>query len=225
MFKKFKDGVSKTFSDIGSKLGTTSNAISGLIKETNQYINAEEVVTKESKEAIETLKVYAETETPSLKEAITELATTFEVIEEARAEKVTKLREDFIAPLQDLVVGLEALQKEQRESENAVKEMERAQKKLEKSKAKPKEKLKPNEVELAEKELELSKEKAEKESEDVKAETEKFNKKKLETMQTILKNLSAIQTAFHKKALDASKGVKAKADAIKVEEESKVTLE
>ena len=222
MFKKFKDSVSKTFSDISGKLGTTSNAISDMIKENNQYINAEESVVKESQEAIAVLKKYAETETPSLEEAITELANTFEAVEAARSEKVMALREEYIAPLKELLASLEKLQTEQKESERAIKEMEKAEKKVEKVKAKPEEKLKVNEIEMAEKELETAKENVEKASEDVKIETENFNKNKLETMQKVLNSLSEIESAYHKKALDAMKGVKAKAEAIKVAEESKV---
>ena len=41
-------------------------------------------------------------------------------------------------------------------------------------------------------------------------------------MQAILKNMVDIETVFHKKILDSVATVKVKADAIKIEEESKI---
>jgi hypothetical protein len=211
MFKKLTDA-----------LGLTSNKISELIKESNQYINAVEKVTNEIKKTIAALKGYAETETPSLGQAIGSLASTFEIIDKESVEKVERLKEEYIAPLNELLISLEKLQTEQKEAEKASKELEKAEKRLNKAKSKPKEKLKPNEIQNAESELKAAKQKATKEETDVKAATEEFNKVKLETMQEILKNMVDIETVFHKKILDSVATVKIKADAIKIEEESKI---
>jgi len=73
--------------NITNALGITSNKISELIKESNQYINAEENVTKEIKKTVTALKAYAETETPSLGQAVSSLASTFETIEKENEEK------------------------------------------------------------------------------------------------------------------------------------------
>ena len=215
MFKKFMDNLTDA-------LGMTSNKISELIKGSNQYINAEERVTKEIKKTVDALKSYAETETPSLGQAIGSLASTFEIIEKESTEKVKRLREEYIAPLNDLWIGLQKLQTEQNEAKKANKELEKAEKHLSKVQSKPKEKLKPNEIQTAETELKTAKEKAAKEESDVKIATEEFNKVKLETMQTILKNMVDIETVFHKKILDSVATVKVKAEAIKVDEESKI---
>ena len=211
MFKKLTDA-----------LGITSNKISELIKESNQYINAVENVTKEIKNTVTALKSYAETETPSLGQAIGSLASTFEIIDKESTEKVKKLQEEYIAPLNELLISLEKLQTEQKEAEKATKELEKAEKRLNKAKSKPKEKLKPNELQTAETELTAAKDKAAKEESDVKAATEDFNRVKLETMQKILRNMVEIETIFHQKILDSVATVKAKAEAIKIEEESKI---
>ncbi|MFX1317241.1 MAG: hypothetical protein ACFE9T_15370, partial [Promethearchaeota archaeon] len=137
MFKKFLDNISNA-------LGITNNKISEIIKESNRYINAEENVSKEIKEAVAALKSYAETETPSLGQAINSLANTFEIIETERLDKVTRLRNEYIKPLNELLINLKKLQTEQSEAEKAAKELEKAEKNLSKSKSKPKEKLKPN---------------------------------------------------------------------------------
>ena len=168
------------------------------------------------------LKGYAETETPSLEKAVNSLASTFEIIEKESTEKVKKLREEYIAPLKELLIGLQKLQTEQDEAQKATKEVEKAEKRLSKVQSKPTEKLKPNEMETAEAELKTAKEKATKEESDVKIATEKFNKNKLETMQTIIKNIVNIETVFHKKILDSVATVKIEAEAIKVDEESKM---
>lgn len=215
MFKKFLDNVSNA-------LGITSNKIRDLIKESNQYINALEDVSREIKKTVTALKSYAETETPSLGQAIGSLASTFEIIDTESTGKVKRLREEYIAPLNDLLTGLEKLQTEQDEAHKASKEVEKAEKHLSKTRSKPKEKLKPNEVENAEADLKAAKEKYTKEENDVKVATEDFNKAKLESMQKILKNMVDIETVFHKKILDSVATVKVKAEAIKVEEESKI---
>ena len=215
MFKKFMDNLTNA-------LGITSNKISELIKGSNQYINAEENITKEIKKTVAALRGYAETETPSLGQAVSSLASTFEIIEKERTEKVKRLREEYIAPLNDLLIGLKKLQTEQDEAQKSTKEVEKAEKYLSKVQSKPKEKLKPNEIQTAETELKTAKTNAIKEENDVKVATEKFNKVKLENMQTLLKNMVDIETVFHKKILDSVATVKVKAEAIKVVEESKI---
>ena len=210
------------FKKLTEALGITSNKISELIKESNQYINAVENVTKEIKKTIAALKGYAESETPSLGQAVGSLASTFEIIDKESMQKVKRLQEEYIGPLNGLLTSLEKLQTEQKEAQKATKELEKAEKHLSKIQSKPKEKLKPNEVQTAETELKVAKDKAEKEEGDVKLATEEFNRTKLETIQKILKNMVDIETVFHKKILDSVVMVKEKAEAIKVEEESKI---
>lgn len=211
MFKKLTDA-----------LGITGNKISELIKESKQYINAVENESKEIKKTITALKGYAETETPSLGQAVGSLASTFEIIDKESMEKVKRLQEEYIAPLNDLLVSLEKLQTEQKEAQNATKELEKAEKHLSKVKSKPKEKLKPNELQTAETELNSAKDKAAKEENDVKVTTEEFNKVKLATLQKVLKNMVDIETVFHQKILDSVGTIKVKAEAIKIDEESKI---
>jgi DNA repair exonuclease SbcCD ATPase subunit len=208
--------------NLSNALGMTSNKISELMKESERYINAIENVTKEIKKTIAALKGYAETETPSLGQAVGSLASTFEIIEAENTEKVKRLREEYITPLNDLLISLQKFQTEQSEAQKATKELEKAEKHLSKVQSKPKEKLKPNEIQTAEAELKAAKEKADKEESDVKAATEEFNKAKLATMQKVLTNMVDIETIFHKKILDSVATVKEKAEAIKVDEESKV---
>ena len=200
----------------------TSSKISELIKGSNQYLNAEEKVSSEIKKTVAALKSYAETETPSLGQAVESLATTFEIIEKEGTEKVKRLREEYIAPLNDLLIGLQKLQTEQNEAQKATKEVEKAEKHLSKVQNKSTEKLKPNEMQTAETGLKSAKEKADKEENDVKVATVEFNKVKLETMQAILKNIVDIETIFHKKILDSVATIKVKAEAIKIDEESKI---
>jgi len=208
--------------NLTNALGITSNKISELIKGSNQYINAEEKVTSEIKKTVVALKGYAETETPSLMQAVNSLASTFEIVEKESTEKIKRLREEYIVPLNDLLIGLQKLQTEQNEAEKATRELEKAEKHLSKTQSKPKEKLKPNEMQTAETELKTAKDNATKEQNDVKVATEEFNKAKLEKMQILLKNMVDIQTVCHKKILDSVAIVKVKADAIKVVEESKM---
>lgn len=203
-------------------LGLTSDKITDLVKESNHYIKAEEDVTKDISKTVTALKSYAETETPSLGEAMSSLAKTFEIIENERKEKVTKLREQYIAPLNNLITHLKTLQSEQDEASKAVKEVEKAEKNLNKAQNKPKEKLKPGELENAETVLKTAKQKAEKEENEAKTAAEEFNKIKLETIQKVLRNMVEIEKVYHEKILTAVSNVKQKAEAINIEEESKI---
>ncbi len=215
MFKKFLDNVSNT-------LGIANNKISEIIRETNRYINAEENTSKSVKETFNALKSYAESETPSLGKAINSLANTFEIIEKERLDKVNKLRVEFISPLDELVINLRKLQTEQGEAKKAVKLEEKAEKQLNKVKNKQVEKLKPNELENAESKLKAALEISKKEKNDVKMATEEFNKAKLETMQNILNTIVDVESSYHQKVLDSITSVKDKAEAINIEEESKI---
>jgi len=215
MFKKFVDNLTKT-------LGITTNKIDDLIKGSNQYITALENLTREVKKTIDALEAYAESETPSLGQAINSLASTFDIIEKDNTEKVKRLREEYIEPLNGLLSSLKTLETEQTQAEKTYKELEKAEKHLSKVQSKPKEKLKPNEIETAEAALNTAKDAATKEEADVKSATQAFNKEKLETIQKILKNMVDIETVYHKKVLDSIADVGTKADAIKVEEESKI---
>ncbi|KKM05273.1 hypothetical protein LCGC14_1755770 [marine sediment metagenome] len=215
MFKKFLDNISNT-------LGIANNKISEIIKTSNRYINAEEDISKDIEQAVTALKSYAETETPSLEQAINSLANTFEIIESERLEKVKKLRDEFVAPLNALVIDLKKLQTEQGEAVKAAKAQEKAEKQYNKVKNKPEEKVKPNELENAENKLKAAKEKLDKEEKDVKMTTETFNKAKLETMQKVLNTMVDVESTYHQKILDSITGVKEKVEAINIEEESKI---
>ncbi|MHA1886254.1 MAG: BAR domain-containing protein [Promethearchaeota archaeon] len=216
MFKKFMDNISNA-------LGLTTNKISELVKESNRYIASEEDVTKDINKTVTALKSYADVETPSLGEAISSLANTFEIIENGRKEKVAKLREQYIAPLNELLTHLKTLQTEQEESAKAAKEVEKAEKSLNKAQSKPKEKLKPGEIENAETALDAAQKKADKEEADVRTATEDFNKVKMETMQKILHDMVEIEKTYHENILSSISELKQKAEAINIEEESKVT--
>lgn len=209
--------------NISNALGLTTNKISELVKESNRYIASEEDVTKDINKTVTALQSYADVETPSLGDAISSLANTFEIIENGRKEKVAKLKEQYIAPMNELLTHLKVLQTEQEESAKAAKDVEKAEKSLNKAKSKPKEKLKPGEIENAETALKTAQKKAEKEENDVRTATEDFNKVKLETMQKILHDMVEIEKSYHENILSSISELKQKAEAINIEEESKVT--
>ena len=215
VFKKLVSGLS-------DKLTTSSNAIKEIIKESNQYLEAELNVAKESTEAILALQSYAEKETPSLEAAITALATTLEGIENARKDKVKELKENFIAPLETLLDGFIKRQTEIREAEDAKKALDKAENKLNKLSSKPKEKLKPGQLDQAKTVVKEAKATVEKEEEEVKKANESFAKQKLEIMQQVLTSLHDIEKAYHEKTVELFGDVIEKAKEIKVEEEAKI---
>ena len=207
---------------ISDKLNLSGSAIANVIKENTQYLNAELGVTKESQEGINALKNYAAIETPSLEAAINALAETLENIEKAREEKVNQLQEKYIGPLKEIVTEAKIRNTELKEAKAAKKALDKAESKLTKLEAKPKEKLKAGQIDEAKAAVTAAQEAYEKEEAEAKAANEAFNKKKLESMQAILKNLADIEKSFHEKALELMGVVKEKAEAIKVEEEYKI---
>jgi hypothetical protein len=215
VFKKLVSGLQE-------KLSAASSAIKDIIKENNQYLEAELEVAKESQEAVLALQSYADKETPSLEAAITAYANTLEGIESARKEKVVALREKFIGPLEALLDGFVTRQTEIKEAEDAKKTLEKAESKLAKLKSKPKEKLKAGQLEGAKTAVKEGQASVEKEEADVKVANETFAKQKLETMQQILTSMHDIEKSYHEKALQLFGAVKEKAAEIKVEEEAKI---
>ena len=214
--KKFVGKLSET-------LNIASNAIKDVIKENNQYLDAELEVSRESKEGIAALKAYAETESQGLGAAIGTLAETFEKIEEARENKVVQLREEFIDPLDALLREYEIQQTELKEAEKAKDELEKAEKKLSKLKTKASSKpLKAGVMENAEAQVSLAKKSYDKEAEEAKVQGEAFNKKKLEILQVVLKKMVEIEVTYHQGIIDQIADVKVKAEAINIEEEAKI---
>jgi len=196
-FKKIKEKM-VTITDT---LTPSSSAINQAIKEVKQYLNVELSVVKESKEGINALKEYAEAETPSLKGAISALANKIERIENAREEKVAQLQEKFVNPLNKIVEEAKILNNELKEAENAKKALEKAERKLEKLESKPIEKLKPGQLDDAKSNVKSAKANNEKEEAEAKRATETFNKKRLDTIQLILKDVADIENKYHEKAL------------------------
>ena len=152
--------VKKIFGNITDAFSSSGDTISKVIRENNQYLDAIQVVVKESREGIEALKNYATIETPSLKNAINSFAKTFENIEEAREKRVNDLREKFISPMEEIIEEAKVMNQEIKESKIAEKSLEKAQKKYDSLKEKPSERLKPGQLEEAETNLKTAKDSA-----------------------------------------------------------------
>ncbi|MHA1273995.1 MAG: BAR domain-containing protein [Promethearchaeota archaeon] len=207
----------KLIDTVRSALDETSQKIKNVIKENEQYINAIERVSKEFKEGINALKTYASIETPSLESAINALGDLFAKIEEARAERVQKLREKYIQPFKDLIVEAQKLSEEIKERDKARKELEKAKKNLEKEKAKEA-KGKPADIAGAEAAVKEAEKVLAKEEAEAKEAAENFNKSKFQKIQNIINALTEIEKEYHEKILKFLETVKQKAAAINIEE-------
>ncbi|MHA1755261.1 MAG: BAR domain-containing protein [Promethearchaeota archaeon] len=207
----------KLIDTVRSALDETSQKIKNVIKENEQYINAIERVSKEFKEGINAFKTYASIETPSLESAINALGDLFTKIEEARAERVQKLREKYIQPFKDLIVEAQKLSEEIKERDKARKELEKAKKNLEKEKAKEA-KGKPADIAGAEAAVKEAEKVLAKEEAEAKEAAENFNKSKFQKIQNIINALTEIEKEYHEKILKFLETVKQKAAAINIEE-------
>jgi tetratricopeptide (TPR) repeat protein len=209
----FKDKLKGLATTITSTLGVTSNKIDIMIKAFTQYLNTELKVAKDSMDSIAALNSYSESEASTLGAAIKALGSTFERIEKARQEKVEQLKQKYVNPLNELLQDLNKLNLQLKEADKAKKELEKAEKNLEKVKAKPKEKLKGDEIGKAETAFNEAKAKSEKEAAESEEAIGVFNKKKVETIQTITQNLTAVEKSFHEKVLSILGAVKEKVKA------------
>ena len=80
-----------SFSDKKAFMG--GKEIQNIIKEFGHYMEAEKKIVVESKDRIESLKMYGKTEVPLLKQALNSLGETFENIDNAREEKIDQMQE------------------------------------------------------------------------------------------------------------------------------------
>ncbi len=195
-----------------------TNEIQSIIKEFSDTIDAEKRLVKESKERIISLMAYSKVETPTLREAIESLGNTFENIDNAREEKIDQMLEKFIKPLNILLEEFKTLSAEIRESDKAKKDLDKAKSKLSKLKAKPKDKLKPGQVEGAENAVSDAEKEVKNKEKEAKEASEKFNRKKLETMKAVLEDIITIEKEFHEKVIGFMTNAKKKTDAIDIEE-------
>lgn len=219
------DKLKTSLNVVGEKFKLTNAALAGVIKENTEMLAANEKLSKESKESIASLKNYANTETPAIKEAFNNISQALEQIEASREKMVAQLRKDYLAPLNKLIEGWKTLQTEIKEADDAAKKLEGAKKDLEKVKAKPAEKKKPNEEEQANAKLTAAQEKASKEAEDVAKATAKFNEEKVKTLKDALNMLADTEKDFYSKAAQLLEASKTKIAAIDVQKEAAAVVE
>nr|MDO8119689.1 hypothetical protein [Candidatus Sigynarchaeota archaeon] len=220
---KFKEKFFVTFNYVAENLFNVNVALKKLIKQNQDWINANQRLGKEAKEAIDSLKEYAELETPGIKDAFTTMSEAMASVEKNRGEFLGRLQEQFISPLSALDEGWKKLQKEIDEDKAAEKAVQKTESDLEKLKAKPAEKLKPGDVEGAEAKLKAAKEKAVKEHDDVVRETAAYTALKVKTLKDSLERLAMLQTEFYEISLDIISGVNDKIKAINIDAETEAS--
>ena len=201
-----------SFSDKKAFMG--GKEIQNIIKEFGHYMEAEKKIVVESKDRIESLKMYGKTEVPLLKQALNSLGETFENIDNAREEKIDQMQEKFITPLNALLEDLKSLQAELKAKDHVFKDLEKAKSKLSKLKDKPKEKLKAGQLETAERAVEDAEKMFKNEEAKADKMTEDFNNKKLNLMKSVLVDIVKDEKEFHEKVLGLMSNVKEKIDLL-----------
>jgi chromosome segregation ATPase len=213
---KLRDKLKDVVGSITDALSSSSSAIEEVIKENKQYLDSILNVVKESEEGINALKKFAETEAPSLKAAISTLASTYESLEAARKEKTAKLRANFITPLEELLVSYKKRQEELKDVEAAEKELEKAQKKYDKENSKPDEKKDTVKLATAKELYEKAKKELQVQQKEADIANKKFETEKLETLKKIINNIVTVERNFHESMLKKIKELEQKASAIGV---------
>jgi len=208
--------ISNFLDNILEFLNLSQNAIENVVVENRDYINAEMNVVKKSEKGIDALKEFAKTEEPSLSDALSTLAETYEALENARREKVEKLNLQFIKPLEDLLVSFKTKERELDEAGKAEKKLDKVKRKLEKENAKPEDKKDPVGLNVLKKKHEDALKDYEREENQAKIAIDAFKKEKMETIKKILVDIVEIQKDFHQKMINKIENLEQKTTAINV---------
>ena len=191
----------KVVGSISDKLKLSGGAITDAIKQNKQYINAELRVAEVAQEGINTLKIYADAETPQLKTSVSALARKIENIEKAREEKTKQLQKRVIDLLNKIVEEEKTMNEKLKEADVTQKAFIKAENKLAKIESKPEEKQKPGQIDEAKIILKESENAYRDADSKAKAAEDTFNKNRLDIMQSILSNIADIERTFYQKAL------------------------
>ncbi|MBD3353551.1 MAG: hypothetical protein GF364_18855 [Candidatus Lokiarchaeota archaeon] len=221
----FVDKMKNYFNEVVNKLEAIRTQLSKTIGENEEMLDAYEKLNKETEEGIDSYKTYGEEETPGLQEALASICDALHKENEERVEMVHEMKHQFIGPLKELLEEWKSKNTEIREHKKAQKKFEKIEKKLEKVKDKPEAKRKPNELKDKEAEYQKAKEQMDKEQNDVIDATLNFNKKKVETVDSALKNMLSIRIEFHKNCLAVLEQVQPKLDAVDPEAENDVVID
>ncbi len=190
----------KVVSNISSTLGISVNNIKQIIKDMDQYLEAEANSVKSSQSCIFALRSYVINEAQSLENNINTIASIFEGVEEARNEKTEQLKENVIGRLDQLLTYYNARQTIIKEAEAAKKGLEKANTKLEKLRGKPMMKLKPGQIESADMKLKEAERRHLEKQGDLKVVNEEFTKNQLASIQGVLDYLWGVEKNFYDKA-------------------------
>ena len=213
---KVKDSINTAVSGINSKIQSLTGEIAKIIKENNEMLNANLRLSKESNEAIISLKTYSQKESASLQEALLGVSNALETIEKNRQEMVAKLQAEYIAPLNHLMEQWKALQNTLSAAEKAEKDLDSKQKDLEKKKAKPAEKVKPGEIEEAENKVQSALTTNQNAKDEAALATAKFNELKVNTLKSAFHALASIEQEFYMTSANLLSESDSKVNAIDV---------
>ncbi len=212
--QKFEKVVEST----KSWLHVFSDKIKRVMKEYEDRFNAEEKLAKESSEAIEALREYAQSETPQLSETLNMWANSMNVIENNRTNMIKDLRSSFRL-LNDLINAQKNLDHELKEKKAAEKAYKKAKKRFEKEQGKSTDKQDKDKLIEYQQEFDQTKKTLEKESENVKKEMEGFQHQKVDKLSKIVSDLVEFQQYFHKEAIKEFDKISAAAQKINKEHE------
>jgi hypothetical protein len=214
---KVKNSFNSAINSINTMIQASSGDLVKIIKESNEMLNANLRLSKESNEAIFMLKTYAEKESSSLQEALLGVSSALETIEINRKEMVSKLQTEYISPLKSMLDEWNTLQDTIYISDKAENDLESKERSYDKSKAKTSAKVKFGEVEEAESKLQESSIVNTRTKEQTSAATTKFKALKVTTLKNSFHALASIGEEFYAASAKILSESAAKVRAIDVE--------
>ncbi len=205
-----------------------NSEIAKVVRENNKYLTNEQKLIWGSKKAIDSLKEFAKSESQSLEEAFTQLATTIDGIEELRNNKIETLKKNYIGPLNQLNQLQKQIELLYAEYKKAKRNHENAIKRRDKIKSKFGFQLKQGEIETAEKNVSDAENTLKKAIENVNKATQYYQKAKAEKLRQVIKEFSKAHREFYEKASELIAEADEKADLITagpVSAENKLSME
>ncbi len=188
--------MKKRLKELIGRTSPVSQAITNLIKEIEKYVDAETELMEDSKNSVLALRTYIDQETLKNNDIFKDQAPIYEEIDGWREKLITQMKEQVLAPLNELLEASENLTDKEKELEDAQKKASSAQKKLTKLESKSMEKVTGQMLRTADDILIGAKSSVVQLEIQVNNLTEQFESDKMAMIKYILKNFYDIKSEF-----------------------------
>nr|XP_002736146.1 PREDICTED: protein FAM92A1-like isoform X1 [Saccoglossus kowalevskii] len=185
---------------VQSRIGSTEKHFADLCQQIAAYTRKTARLRDKGDDVAKALLTYADSETPSMKSGLTSFAECMSSVQDYRNAEVLRLESKVVTPLTLYGTECKHAKADLRASFSAYHKEQAQQKKLEKIRQKnPGDR---HQISQAESELQKASVDATRSTKALEDEMDRFEKKKLQDIKTILRDFVNVELSFHSKALE-----------------------